>query len=111
MSDIDVLERSEVKTHEKVNEVAGVDPPQLYSVIYLNDETTSSDFVIQSLMNVFNYQIEEAVTLTSIIDTNGFGVVLSGISQELANHLRTLVIEMATTAGYPLQVEVRPDTK
>ena len=97
----DVLERVKINTTIK--------PPELYSVVYFNDEKTTADFVVRTLMDVFGMSLEDAMTLTSIIDAAGSGAAASGLSKELASHLRDLVLVRARTEGFPLVVEVRED--
>lgn len=100
-TDSDVLERVKINTTIK--------PPAVYSVVYFNDEKTSADFVVRSLMDVFGMSLEDAMILTSLIDTIGSGAAASGLSKELASHLRDLVLAHAQVEGFPLVVEVRED--
>ena len=97
----DVLERVKVNTT--------LQPPELYSVVYFNDEKTTADFVVRSLMDVFGMSLEDAMTLTGLIDSIGSGAAASGLSKELASHLKDLVLVRAQAEGFPLVVEVRED--
>ena len=51
---------SESQVKENIRPVLDIEPPRDYKVIYLNDEVTTYEFVIESLTNVFNYDEDDA---------------------------------------------------
>ncbi|VVC06112.1 ATP-dependent Clp protease adapter protein ClpS [uncultured archaeon] len=97
----------EVVTKVKIR--TDIKEPPKFSVVLLNDNATSVDFVIQLLMDVFSYGFDEAAALTMQIDQQGSGVAASGLSKELATHLRDLCFVKAEAAQFPLQTEIREE--
>lgn len=97
----------EVLTKVKIN--TDLKRPSRYSVVLFNDEVTSAAFVVQTIMEVFGHSYEAAMEITSRIDTQGSGEVASGLSKELAMHLRDLVIVKARAVSFPLVAEIRED--
>jgi ATP-dependent Clp protease adaptor protein ClpS len=98
---------AEVITKVKIN--TDLTPPKLYSVVYFNDDKTSSFFVAKSLMEVFGYSPDKAIELTSKIDKEGSAAVISGLTKEIALHLRDLVIMKARAENFPLVVEIKEE--
>jgi ATP-dependent Clp protease adaptor protein ClpS len=96
-----------VVTRTKIN--TKVIPPTLYSVVYLNDEKTSAVFVAETLIRIFNFDIESAAVLTEEISTTGSGVAAENLTKEIATHLTELVLRDAQLQNYPLRVEVRAE--
>lgn len=81
--------------------------PTEYSVIYVNDEMTTVDFVISSLMEVFSYSITDAVDMTQTIHDQGHAMV-AVLPYELAEQKTLEVLTLAKLSGYPLVVKVEP---
>jgi len=98
---IDITTKIKIKTDLK--------PPTKYSVIYFNDDKTSMDFVVVSLVDVFGYGLDTAMNITMQIHEKGSGSVKSGLSKEIAVHLRNLVLSKARAEGFPLVVEIEED--
>jgi len=84
--------------------------PPLFQVIYLNDEATTVDFVIDSLVNQFNYAFETAEKLTSEIHNNGAATV-AVMPYEIAEQKGIEVTIKARSQGFPLQIKLEPDSK
>lgn len=82
--------------------------PPLFKVIYLNDNTTSMDFVIESLMNFFNYSAETAVKITQDIHEAGAAVV-AVLPFEVAEQKGVEVTVSARSQNFPLQVKLEPE--
>lgn len=60
MSKTDVIVKPRVQTKTDIQ------PPSLFNVIYLNDNVTTIEFVIESLKNIFHHD-EETATASSTI--------------------------------------------
>jgi ATP-dependent Clp protease adapter protein ClpS len=55
----------ETKQHIKVNHA--LQEPPMYKIIYMNDEVTTMEFVVGSLIEYFNYNPDTATTITKDI--------------------------------------------
>ena len=99
----------DVITKVKIN--TDLKHPKFYSVILLNDNVTSALFVVQTLMEVFGYGIEAAENITQSVDELGKGIAASGLTKELASHLRDLVITRARAESFPLVAEIQEDAE
>jgi len=97
---------TESKTLIKPN--VSLKEPPLYRVIYVNDDKTTMEFVVQSLINHFEYTSESAAKLMADIHTNGSAVV-SVLPFEIAEQKGIDVTIEARQAGFPLQIKIEPD--
>lgn len=82
--------------------------PPLFRVIYLNDNTTAMEFVIDSLVNFFDYSTETALQITENIHTQGSAVV-AVLPYEIAEQKGVEVTMCARTNNYPLQLKLEPE--
>jgi ATP-dependent Clp protease adaptor protein ClpS len=82
--------------------------PPLYRVIYMNDEVTSMNFVVNSLIGYFNYNQDTATSLTENIHQQGSAIV-AVLPYEIAEQRGIEVTLDARSQGYPLQVKVEAD--
>ena len=101
------MSQSETKTRIKINEA--VKEPPMYKVIYLNDNQTTMDFVIDSLMEFFDYNEETAYTITEDIHEAGSAVV-AVLPFEIAEQKGIEVTISARAQSFPLQIKLEPDT-
>ena len=83
--------------------------PPLYKIIYINDDVTSMNFVVNSLISYFNYNEDTATSLTQNIHTEGSAVVAI-LPYEIAEQKGIEVTLEARSQGYPLQVKVEADS-
>ena len=84
--------------------------PPLYRVIYINDNTTTMEFVVGSLVEFFDYTVETATQLTVSIHENGQATV-AVLPFEIAEQKGTEVTDSARLNEFPLQVKLEPDSK
>ena len=84
--------------------------PPLYRVIYINDNTTTMEFVVGSLVEFFDYTVETATQLTVNIHDHGQAIV-AVLPYEIAEQKGTEVTTSAREQEYPLQVKLEPDSK
>ena len=87
-----------------------VKEPPLYRVIYINDNTTTMEFVVGSLVEFFDYTVETATQLTVDIHEHGHATV-AVLPFEIAEQKGTEVTASAREQEYPLQVKLEPDSK
>ena len=97
------MTQTDIPVQEKTIQV--VKEPGKYAVIYLNDEKTPMDFVIQSLIKHFQYNKDQANKMTETIHNEGKGVVAL-YNFEIAEQKATEVKVDAVQHGYPLEVKV-----
>lgn len=82
--------------------------PSMYKVIYLNDESTTIDFVVETLMKFFNHSDEGATGIAHYIHEHGSGV--AGIfPYEVAEQKGVEVTRLARAKGFPLVVKLEAD--
>jgi ATP-dependent Clp protease adaptor protein ClpS len=84
--------------------------PPLYRVIYINDNTTTMEFVVESLVEFFDYTIDTATQLSASIHENGQATV-AVLPFEIAEQKGYEVKESAREYDFPLQIKLEPDSK
>lgn len=82
--------------------------PVNFHVIYINDETTTQEFVVETLKIVFGYDEGAAEALTLKVHEEGTAVVAT-LPYEIAEQKSIEVTLLARTNGYPLQVKVESE--
>lgn len=102
MSTADTQAQTRTRSQVKVTE------PPMFRVIYINDNTTAMEFVIDSLVDYFNYSTEAAQQITIDIHQTGSAVV-AVLPYEIAEQKGIEVTVSARAAGYPLQIKLEPD--
>ena len=93
-----------VKTRTRVD----VKIPSNYKVIYINDDVTTMDFVIETLTAIFNLTRESSEELVYKIHNDGSAVV-AVLPYEMAEQKGIEVTLDARNQGYPLQVKIEAD--
>lgn len=82
--------------------------PPLFRIIYINDDVTSMEFVVNSLIEYFDYNPDTASQLTISIHENGSAIV-AVLPYEIAEQKGIEVTLDARAQGYPLQVKVEAE--
>jgi ATP-dependent Clp protease adaptor protein ClpS len=82
--------------------------PPMYKVIYMNDEFTTMDFVVGSLVEYFHYNNDTAENITMNIHQDGSAVV-AVLPYEIAEQKGIEVTVEARTQGFPLQVKIEQE--
>jgi ATP-dependent Clp protease adaptor protein ClpS len=100
------MSRSETDTKIQVNH--DLKEPPRFKVIYINDNTTSAEFVVESLITVFNYTTETALQITENIHEQGSAVV-AVLPYEIAEQKGVEVTLSARSQNYPLQLKLEPE--
>lgn len=96
------------EANSKIKPNVGLKEPPLFKIIYMNDDITSMEFVIASLIEYFKYNPDTASTITQNIHEKGSAVV-AVLPYELAEQRGIEVTLDARSQGFPLQVRVEPD--
>ena len=94
--------KTRIKTNLKVTE------PPLFKVIYMNDNHTTMDFVVNSLIEHFNYTEDTATNITEGIHVDGSAVV-AVLPYEIAEQKGIEVTLEARNQGFPLQVKIEAE--
>jgi ATP-dependent Clp protease adaptor protein ClpS len=84
--------------------------PSMYKVIYLNDNQTTMEFVVETLVEFFNYTPQTAVQITTDIHQAGSAVV-AVLPYEVAEQKGIEVTVHARSQNYPLQIKLEPEEK
>jgi ATP-dependent Clp protease adaptor protein ClpS len=101
MSQIDTATRIQINTELK--------EPSMFKVIYLNDSQTTMEFVIETLIDFFNYNTQTALQITEDIHTAGSAVV-AVLPYEIAEQKGIEVTIHARNQNFPLTVKLEPDS-
>ena len=96
---------SKTETKIKIKPNLSLTEPPMFKIIYLNDEVTSMEFVVGSLIEYFNYNNDTAAHITQSIHEQGSAVV-AVLPYEIAEQKGIEVTVSARSQGYPLQVKV-----
>ena len=83
--------------------------PSKYKVIFLNDDATPMEWVIEVLKQIFKHSQNSAENITMTIHTEGSGVV--GIySHEIAEVKIHETVTASRDRGFPLRVTLEEDS-
>jgi ATP-dependent Clp protease adaptor protein ClpS len=93
----------------RIKTINGIKEPPMFKVIYLNDNQTPMEFVIETLIDSFNYNTQTAVKITEDIHVQGAAVV-AVLPYEIAEQKGIEVTLCARNNNYPLQVKLEPET-
>lgn len=98
ITDIQLEEKVKVTTRE----------PKNWKVIFLNDESTPMNFVIQVLIEIFRHTEESAEDVTMQVHETGSGI--AGVySFEIAEAKAVEATNLARTNGFPLQIKLEEE--
>lgn len=104
-----VIKMSKTETKVKIKPNLALQEPPLFKIIYMNDDVTSMEFVITSLIDYFNYTADTATTITQNIHDEGSAVVAI-LPYEIAEQKGIEVTLDARNQGYPLQIKVEAES-
>ena len=102
MTQIATSANTKIQINDKVNE------PPLFKVIYINDDRTTVEFVIKSLIEFFDYSVDSAEQITVNIHANGSSVV-AVLPYEIAEQKGIEVTVSARQENFPLQIKLEPN--
>jgi ATP-dependent Clp protease adaptor protein ClpS len=103
MADTETKTRPKIAPNEKIKE------PSQYRVIYINDETTTMEFVVETLKIIFYYDDAGAEAITHKVHEEGSAVV-AVLPYEIAEQKGVEVTLLARSNGFPLQVKLEIET-
>ena len=96
MEDIQTLTREKIK----------LDEPGLYDVIFLNDNITTTEFVVRILKQIFGKTQEQAEAIMNKVHKDGQGIVGSYV-HEVAEQKGIEATLLARQENMPLQIKVK----
>jgi ATP-dependent Clp protease adaptor protein ClpS len=102
------MSNAEAATETKTNINAELKEPPMFKVIYLNDNQTSMEFVVASLVEFFDYSEETAASITLDIHNLGAATV-AVLPYEIAEQKGVEVTMSARANNYPLQLRLEAD--
>jgi ATP-dependent Clp protease adaptor protein ClpS len=99
---------SQSGTITKIKVDHAIKEPPMFKIIYLNDNQTTVEFVMETLVEFFNYNPETALQITQDINSAGSAVV-AVLPYEVAEQKGIEVTVHARSNNYPLQVKLEPE--
>ena len=102
----EILIKSQIKP--RIEPRLNIKEPRMFKVIYINDEVTTAEFVIESLVTIFNLEHSVAEELTQKIHEDGSAVV-SIMPYEIAEQNGIEVSFLARRQGYPLEIKLEAE--
>jgi ATP-dependent Clp protease adaptor protein ClpS len=97
---------TEIQTEEKV--AVALQPPNLWKVIFLNDDQTPMEFVIELLTSLFKHSESSAKEVTLEIHNTGSGVAGVYI-HEIAEQRSIEATQISRSNGFPLQINIEQE--
>lgn len=97
---------ADIKTQEKT--VTSLQIPRLWKVVFLNDDKTPMEFVIELLTTIFKHNGESAKEITLEVHNTGSGI--AGIyPHEIAEQKGIEATTVARAHGFPLQIHLEQE--
>ena len=94
---------TEVKLDEKIEKV--IHDPGKYHVIFLNDNKTPMEFVVEMLTQIFKHSQDTAQKITLDIHENGSGIA-GTFTFEIAEQKANETVTLARGNGFPLNIKI-----
>tara|TARA_E500000331_G_scaffold329557_1_gene350280 strand:+ start:368 stop:679 length:312 start_codon:yes stop_codon:yes gene_type:complete len=96
----------DVQIDEKIKDL--IKEPNRYNVIFLNDNSTPMEWVIDLLIRIFKHTQSSAENLTMEIHTNGSAVV-GTYSYEIAEQKTIEATQASREHGFSLQIKMESE--
>jgi len=97
---------TEVKHDEKI--VVALQPPKMWKVVFLNDDATPMELVIELLTQIFKHDEVRAKEITLEIHNTGSGI--AGVyTYEIAEQRGIEATNIARANGSPLRIQVEQE--
>lgn len=98
------------ETRGKIKPNVTLQEPPLFKIIYMNDDVTTMEFVVSTLIDYFNYNPDTASVITKDIHDQGSAIV-AVLPYEIAEQKGIEVTLEARSKGFPLQVKVEAERR
>jgi ATP-dependent Clp protease adaptor protein ClpS len=96
------MSTADIEVIEKIDETIKVQIPKMYKVLLHNDDTTTFDFVILVLVQIFHRTVEDAIEITKAIHVNQQGIAGSPYTREIAEEKTIETISFSRANNFPL---------
>jgi len=97
---------TDIQNKERV--IVTLQPPKLWKVIFLNDDSTPMELVIELLMTIFKHDAVRATEITMDIHNTGSGI--AGVyTHEIAEQRAIQATELARLNGAPLKIQAEEE--
>lgn len=96
------------KINNKTQPRLDLKEPSNYRVIYINDDITTMEFVVESLVTIFDHEPNAAFDLTDQIHAEGQAVVAI-LPYEMAEQKGVEATQLARSNGFPLVIKIESD--
>ena len=94
---------TEVKLDEKIEKI--VLEPGKYNVIFLNDDQTPMEFVVEMLVHIFKHSNDTANKIMMDIHEQGSGIA-GTFTFEIAEQKANETVMLARGNGFPLNIKI-----
>ena len=94
---------TEVKIDQKIEKI--INEPGKYNVIFLNDNHTPMEFVIEMLVHIYKHSNETAQKIMLDIHNNGSGIA-GTYTFEIAEQKGNETVTLARGNGFPLNIKI-----
>lgn len=101
------MSKTDTITKTRIQTKTSLQPPSLFNVIYMNDNVTTMEFVVETLKAIFHHTEESALAITLTIHEAGSSVV-STLPYEIAEQKGVEATLLARNNGFPLNVKLEP---
>lgn len=102
------MSQTDTSTSTRTRTRIDVTEPPMFRVIYINDDKTSMEFVISTLVEHFDYTPVTAERITIDIHEAGSAVV-AVLPYEIAEQKGIEITLSARQEGFPLQIKLEPE--
>jgi ATP-dependent Clp protease adaptor protein ClpS len=100
------MSSTDIKIDEKIK--VNLEEPKLWKVIFLNDDHTPMEFVIDLLTEIFKHDSESAKAIT--LEVHELGSAVAGVyTYEIAEQKGVESTSLAREHGFPLQIQVEEE--
>ena len=97
---------TDVKIDEKI--VVSLQPPKMWKVVFINDDQTPMELVIELLTHIFKHTEARAKEITLEIHNTGSGI--AGVyTYEIAEQRGIEATSLARANGSPLRIQVEQE--
>jgi ATP-dependent Clp protease adaptor protein ClpS len=96
------------ETHQSNKQDVVIKKPNMYKVIFNNDDTTPAEFVKDLLKHIFHHDDDNAAKITLEIHNNGRGV--AGVyTYEVAEQKHTEAVYISRNNGHQLNINLESE--